>query len=117
MKRCAHALVLLVFLGRGLAAQQLPTAPPASVGISSERLERMHRGMQAFVDRREVAGIVTLVAREGKIVDVHAVGFQDVESRKPMRADTIFTQLMGEEVAPRKSFIQSHYDQVRNLDV
>jgi len=90
MKRCAHALVLLVFLGRGLAAQQLPTAPPASVGISSERLERMHRGMQAFVDRREVAGIVTLVAREGKIVDVHAVGFQDVESRKPMRADTIF---------------------------
>jgi DNA gyrase subunit B len=34
-----------------------------------------------------------------------------------MAADRIFTQLMGEEVAPRKSFIQSHYDQVRNLDV
>ena len=34
-----------------------------------------------------------------------------------MNADTIFTQLMGEEVAPRKKFIQSHYDQVRNLDV
>jgi DNA gyrase subunit B len=34
-----------------------------------------------------------------------------------MEADRIFTQLMGEEVAPRKSFIQSHYAQVRNLDV
>jgi DNA gyrase subunit B len=34
-----------------------------------------------------------------------------------MRADTIFTQLMGEEVAPRKTFIQSHYNQVRNLDI
>ncbi len=34
-----------------------------------------------------------------------------------MAADRIFTQLMGEEVSPRKSFIQSHYDQVRNLDV
>jgi len=34
-----------------------------------------------------------------------------------MSADTIFTQLMGEEVAPRKTFIQSHYDQVRNLDI
>ena len=90
MKRCAHALTLLVLLGCGLAAQQLPTAPPPSVGISTERLERMHRGMQAFVDRREVAGIVTLVARDGKIVDVHAVGFQDVESKTPMRADTIF---------------------------
>src|SRR5438093_3687533 len=90
MERGGHALVHLVVRGRGLAAQQLPTAPPASVGISSERLERMHRGMQAFVDRREVAGIVTLVAREGKIVDLHAVGFQDVESKRPMRTDTIF---------------------------
>jgi len=34
-----------------------------------------------------------------------------------LKADQIFTQLMGEEVAPRKTFIQSHYDQVRNLDV
>ncbi len=32
-------------------------------------------------------------------------------------ADRIFSQLMGEEVAPRKSFIQSHYNQVRNLDI
>lgn len=34
-----------------------------------------------------------------------------------MVADRVFTQLMGEEVAPRKTFIQSHYDQVKNLDV
>jgi CubicO group peptidase (beta-lactamase class C family) len=46
--------------------------------------------MQAFVDRREVAGIVTLVAREGKVVDVHASGSQDAESRTPMRTDTVF---------------------------
>src|SRR5882724_10161351 len=46
--------------------------------------------MQAFVDRHEAGGIVTLVAREGKVVDVHASGFQDVESKTPMKADTIF---------------------------
>ena len=34
-----------------------------------------------------------------------------------MAADRVFTQLMGDEVAPRKSFIQSHYDKVRNLDI
>ena len=34
-----------------------------------------------------------------------------------MRADVIFSELMGEEVQPRKKFIQSHYDKVRNLDV
>ena len=32
-------------------------------------------------------------------------------------ADLIFTQLMGDEVEPRKLFIQAHASQVRNLDV
>lgn len=39
----------------------------------------------------------------------------DVESA--MEADRVFSELMGEEVAPRKKFIQSHAAQVRNLDV
>ncbi len=33
------------------------------------------------------------------------------------RADQIFSILMGEEVAPRRSFIQAHAKNVRNLDV
>jgi CubicO group peptidase (beta-lactamase class C family) len=68
----------------------LPTAAPESVGISSERLARLHAGMQAYVDRKEVGGIVTLIARDGKVVDVHASGFRDVEAQTPMRPDTIF---------------------------
>jgi CubicO group peptidase (beta-lactamase class C family) len=71
-------------------AHQLPAAAPESVGVSSERLARLHKGMQAYVDRHEAGGIVTLIAREGKIVDVHASGFQDVENHKPMQVDTIF---------------------------
>src|SRR5688500_2480220 len=66
------------------------TATPESVGISTERLGRLHRGMQAIVERREAAGIVTLVGRDGKVVDVHASGFQDAESKTPMRENTIF---------------------------
>jgi len=72
------------------ASQALATATPESVGMSSERLQRLHQGMQGLVDRHEVSGIVTLVARDGKIADVHAVGFQDVENRTPMKTDTIF---------------------------
>jgi CubicO group peptidase (beta-lactamase class C family) len=99
MKRWMQTSVLVLLVGWGLGARQplgaqqpqpLPSAAPESVGISAERLERMHRGMQGFVDRHEAGGIVTLVAREGKVVDLQAVGFQDVESNKPMRTDTIF---------------------------
>src|SRR6266566_492015 len=93
MKRWTQTFLLVLLFGWGLAAQQtppLPTAAPESLGISSERLDRMHQGMQAFVNRHEAGGIVTLVAREGKVADLHAVGFQDVESNRPMRPETIF---------------------------
>jgi CubicO group peptidase (beta-lactamase class C family) len=93
-----RALIVILTAGVAVSAQAparvartaLATATPESVGLSSERLKRLHDGMQAFVDRREVGGIVTLVARDGKTADVHATGFQDVESRTKMRADTIF---------------------------
>lgn len=62
----------------------------SSAGLSTERLERLHQGMKGFVDRHEVAGIVTLVARDGKIVDLHANGFQDIEKNVTMKTDSIF---------------------------
>jgi len=34
-----------------------------------------------------------------------------------VKADEIFTTLMGDEVPPRKAFILSHAQTVRNLDV
>src|SRR5262249_4471528 len=40
--------------------------------------------------RHDAGGIVTLVARDGKGVDLQAFGFQDGEAKKPMRTDTIF---------------------------
>ncbi len=40
-----------------------------------------------------------------------------VNIENAMEADIIFSHLMGEEVEPRKKFIQAHAAQVRNLDV
>jgi CubicO group peptidase (beta-lactamase class C family) len=109
MKSSLRALVLITIVTAGgyaaIAQQAAPArqetarpvpprpasaATPESVGISTDRLGRLHRGMQALVDRREAAGIVTLVGREGKVVDVHATGFQDIESKTLMRENTIF---------------------------
>jgi CubicO group peptidase (beta-lactamase class C family) len=87
-------LALIAAIGYVVSAQQAPapaaSAAPAAVGVSADRLDRLHRGMQDLVDRREAGGIVTLIARDGKIVDVHASGFQDIESRTAMRTDTLF---------------------------
>lgn len=68
----------------------VPTATAESVGMSSKRLERLDQVMQGYVDRREVAGVVTLVARQGKVVHFSAVGQRDVENAQSMSYDTIF---------------------------
>lgn len=51
--------------------------------------------MKSFVDKGVVAGVVTSVERRrGSTPAVEAVGWQDLEAKKPMRADTIF-QIMS----------------------
>src|SRR5260370_40842806 len=46
--------------------------------------------MQRYIDRGDVSGCVTLVARKGHIAYFEAQGLMDVEAKKPMRTDTIF---------------------------
>jgi CubicO group peptidase (beta-lactamase class C family) len=82
----------LLLLLAGLAAAATPD--PQKAGMDSARLARIPERMHAFVDRNTIAGAVTLVARHGAIAELDAVGFQDLEARKPMRTDTIF-QIMS----------------------
>jgi len=63
---------------------------PESVGFSSERLERLHALMQQVVDQKQIAGIVTILARHGKVIDYRAYGQRDMASGSPMTKDTIF---------------------------
>ncbi len=63
---------------------------PESVGFSSARLERLHAFLQQAAGRKEVAGIVTILARHGKVVDYRAYGVRDLDTKAPMTTDTIF---------------------------
>jgi len=86
----ALLLVLLATTGVRYAPAQQSAAKPETVGLSSERLERIATVVQRSVDKGEIAGAVTLVARHGEVVWLHATGNQDRENSKPMRADSIF---------------------------
>ncbi len=43
-----------------------------------------------FVEDGQIAGAVTLVARQDQVLSLKAVGFQDVEKRTPMATDSLF---------------------------
>ena len=82
---------LLVALSPGAWSADLPMAQPESVGVSSERLQRIDDYFQRFVDNGQIAGAVSLVARNGKVVHHSAVGWKYREENIPMSTDTIFT--------------------------
>ena len=84
-------LALLLAWTAGTAwAAELPRASPEEAGITRAQLERGKAIVQAMVDKKETAGVVTLVARHGKVVQLDAQGLMDIEAGKPMQPDTIF---------------------------
>jgi CubicO group peptidase (beta-lactamase class C family) len=89
-RRILTVAALLTAAAVPAAAQQLPTASPESVGMSSERLARLDATMRRYVDDDMVAGLVTLVARDGKVVHHQALGSRYVEGDQPMTTDDIF---------------------------
>jgi CubicO group peptidase (beta-lactamase class C family) len=69
---------------------QLPAASPESVGLSSERLNRISTAVQQAIDEKRISGAVTLVVRRGNVAWLKAQGLADREASKPMQTDSIF---------------------------
>lgn len=71
-------------------AQELPAAKPESVGLSSDRLERIGSVVQHDIDEKRIAGAVTLVVRHGKVAWFKSQGMMDREAGKTMTTDAMF---------------------------
>lgn len=85
------AISAVVVLAGAAPDDPLPRAKAESVGMSSKRLERITRYIQDHIDRGEIAGGVTLVARRGKVAHLEAQGHRYREEHAPMQPDTIFS--------------------------
>ena len=68
---------------------ELPTATPASVGMSAVKLAKITDSMQNLVDTHRVAGAVAIVIRKGKVVYFQAAGQRNIAGNLPMEKDTI----------------------------
>ena len=71
-------------------AGDLAEAPAAEAGMSTERLDRITAMSERYVDEDKLAGVVTVVARDGKIVHFEAVGQRGAEDDRPMTKDALF---------------------------
>lgn len=89
IRGCSLALILLSAAPLA-AADGLPRAKPADVGVSAEKLRAGLRLFEDAVKRDDIKGAVLLVARDGKIVFHEAVGWRNQQEKLPMRKDTLF---------------------------
>ncbi len=81
----AVAGILLALFARA----QLPLTSPEEAGFVPTRLQVLHSTTRRFVEQGLHAGIITLLARDGRIVDFQTYGYRDLEKRLPMERDTI----------------------------
>jgi CubicO group peptidase (beta-lactamase class C family) len=65
-------------------------ADPESLGLSRERLERIDAMLERRIAAGDLAGAIAVVARRGEVAHVSTHGVMDLETREPMRADTLF---------------------------
>jgi CubicO group peptidase (beta-lactamase class C family) len=84
-------IAVALALGAATAlAQPLPTASPESVGMSTERLNKITTTLQAEVKEKRLPGAVVMVARKGKLVYSQAVGELNNAAGGAMKTDSIF---------------------------
>ena len=81
-------LLVLLFFFQSVQGQGLPTARPEEVGLSAARLERIKPFMQSYVDQGKLSGLITMIARRGRVVHFEKYGVMD--SGRPMQLDAIF---------------------------
>jgi CubicO group peptidase (beta-lactamase class C family) len=88
--RTAAAVAGLLALSVGALAREIPATAPDKEGFSAQRLARLDAKTHAYVDQGGTAGVITLIARHGKVVHFDVYGKADIEDGKPLKADSLF---------------------------
>src|SRR4051794_26908643 len=93
MRRSIFLAAVSCVIATPAFAQQATTTshePGLRNGFSVARLARIDSVIQRYIDRKQIAGAVALVMRDGQVVYERAIGWSDREAHKRMTPNTIF---------------------------
>ena len=71
-------------------AALLRPASPAAEGFSPQTLAEMNAAMRGLVDKGAFPGVMTMLVRHGRVVDVQTYGKKNLATGAPIARDTIF---------------------------
>jgi len=89
-RRTWVALLAIALAIPALAQEPRAVAHPEELGFATDRLDRITKAFQSYVDNNELPGAVVLIARDDKIAYFKAIGFRDRERKIPMTGEAIF---------------------------
>ena len=84
------ALLPIVVVLCTIAPSGQVAKPAAQATFAPDRLARIDRALQQYVDENRIGGAVALVLQDGKPAYERAVGWSDKEAGRRMTPDTIF---------------------------
>lgn len=91
MKKLFLLIIITCFTSFSFSQNNtLKEASPESAGMSSERLQRVDKVLQEYVDKKWIAGGSAIIARDGKIVYYKSIGYDDTENKMKLKRDAIF---------------------------
>src|SRR3990172_2029577 len=82
--------LLVVVTNQFVYAQKSNAISPEEFGFSSQKLKEMEAVIQGHVDKKEFAGVLTLLARRGEIFYFKTYGYQDLENKIEIQKNSIF---------------------------
>ena len=63
---------------------------PEKLGFCHQRLNRIEPRLRTYIDNGDIAGISTLVARRGQVVNRSLIGLMSTKTKTPISPDAIF---------------------------
>ncbi len=85
-----YSLVLILLSYQFSFSQTLGVASAESVGMNTQRLQRIDKVVNEYIDKSYLSGVVVLVARNGKIVYHKGYGYDNITAKTEMSKDAIF---------------------------
>ncbi len=80
--------------------------PPAEVGMTEADLDALRANVQSQIDAHTIAGAVTAIVKNGKLVWYEAQGESDPISGKKMEKDAIFSMMSSSKLVAGISALQ-----------
>lgn len=91
-------------------AQTIQMNGNANPSVSAERMKRIDTLFQDYVAKDWIKGAVTMIVKDGQVVQYKSYGYADAETKKPMQKDAIF-RIMSQTKALTSVSIMMLYEQ------